>query len=91
MASAFCCIAVNPGRAAGDQQPSAPLRRLSQPEQEQTMLIPSLIALVRRYVRYRSQHTRIRQLDERTLRDIGVIRGELVTVAWRYSGRRPYP
>jgi len=55
------------------------------------MLIPSLIALIRRYVRYRSQLTRISQLDERTLRDIGVSRGELATVAWRYSGRRPYP
>jgi uncharacterized protein YjiS (DUF1127 family) len=54
------------------------------------MLI-SLIALVRRYARYRSQLDRISQLDERTLRDIGISRGELATSAWRYSGRRPYP
>ena len=54
------------------------------------MLI-SLIALVRRYARYRSQLDRISQLDERTLRDIGISRGELATSAWSYSGRRPYP
>ena len=53
------------------------------------MLISSLIALVRRYARYRSQLTSISQLDERTLRDIGISRGELVTRS--YSGRRPYP
>jgi uncharacterized protein YjiS (DUF1127 family) len=82
---------VNPGIPAGDQETSAPQRCLSHAEQEQTMLIPSLIALIRRYVRYRSQLTRISQLDERTLRDIGISRSELVTVAWRYSGRRPYP
>ena len=54
------------------------------------MLI-SLIALIRRYARYRSELTSISQLDERTLRDIGISRGELATSAWRYSGRRPYP
>ena len=55
------------------------------------MLLTSAIAMIRRYVRYRSQLTSISQLDERTLRDIGVSRGELATVAWRYTGRRPYP
>jgi uncharacterized protein YjiS (DUF1127 family) len=55
------------------------------------MLIASSIALVRRYARYRSQLTSISQLDERTLRDIGISRGELTTAAWRYSGRQPYP
>ena len=54
------------------------------------MLI-SLIALVRRYARYRSELASISQLDERTLRDIGLSRGELGSSAWRYSGRRPYP
>jgi uncharacterized protein YjiS (DUF1127 family) len=54
------------------------------------MLI-SLIALIRRYARYRSELTSISQLDERTLRDIGISRGELSTAAWRYAGRRPYP
>ena len=55
------------------------------------MLIPSLIALVRRYTRYRSELASISQLDERTLRDIGVNRGELATSAWRNSARRQYP
>ncbi|MGH6709229.1 MAG: DUF1127 domain-containing protein [Bradyrhizobium sp.] len=55
------------------------------------MLISSLIALVGRYARYRSELSSISRLDERTLRDIGISRGELATVAWRYSGRRPYP
>jgi len=55
------------------------------------MLISSLIALIGRYARYRSQLTSISQLDERTLRDIGISRGELSTAAWRYTGRRPYP
>ena len=55
------------------------------------MLIPSLIALFRRYTRYRSELASISQLDERTLRDIGISRGELATAAWRYAGRRPYP
>jgi uncharacterized protein YjiS (DUF1127 family) len=54
------------------------------------MLI-SLIALVRRYARYRSQISSIDGLDERTLRDIGFSRGELVTAAWRYTARQPYP
>ena len=52
------------------------------------MLI-SLIALIRRYARYRSELASISQLDERMLRDIGISRGELVTRS--YSGRRPYP
>ena len=55
------------------------------------MLIASSIALIRRYAHYRSQLASIRQLDERTLRDIGVSRGELATAAWSYSARRPFP
>jgi uncharacterized protein YjiS (DUF1127 family) len=55
------------------------------------MLIASSIALIRRYARYRSQLASIRQLDERTLRDIGISRGELATAAWSYSARRPFP
>ena len=55
------------------------------------MLIPSLIALVRRYGRYRSELASISELDERTLRDIGISRGELATSAWRNSARRQYP
>jgi uncharacterized protein YjiS (DUF1127 family) len=55
------------------------------------MLISSLIALIGRYARYRSQLASINQLDERTLRDIGISRGELATSTWRSTGRRPYP
>jgi uncharacterized protein YjiS (DUF1127 family) len=52
------------------------------------MLI-SLIAVIRRYARYRSELASISQLDDRMLRDIGVSRGELASRS--YSGRRPYP
>ena len=55
------------------------------------MLIASSIALIRRYARYRSQLASIGQLDERTLRDIGISRSELATAAWNYSARRPFP
>ena len=55
------------------------------------MLIASIIALFRRYSRYRSELESISQLDERTLRDIGLSRGELVTAAWRYTARQQYP
>jgi uncharacterized protein YjiS (DUF1127 family) len=55
------------------------------------MLIPSLIALIGRYTRYRSELASISHLDERTLRDIGISRGELATSAWRNSARRQYP
>jgi len=54
------------------------------------MLI-SLIALIRRYARYRSDLASIRHLDERMLRDIGISHGEFATYARRTSGRRPYP
>jgi len=55
------------------------------------MLIASFIALIRRYARYRSQLASISQIDERTLRDIGISRGELATAAWTYSAHRQYP
>ena len=35
-----------------------------------------------RYFRYRSQLASINDLDDRTLRDIGLTRGELKTTAW---------
>jgi uncharacterized protein YjiS (DUF1127 family) len=60
-------------------------------KKEHTMLIASSIALIRRYARYRSELASISQLDERTLRDIGISRGELATCAWRYSARQQYP
>ena len=55
------------------------------------MFIASLIGAIRRYARYRSQLTSINQLDERTLRDIGVSRGELATAAWSMTARTQYP
>ena len=55
------------------------------------MLLASIIDLFRRYARYRSQLSSIEELDERTLRDIGISRGELATAAWRRSARQPYP
>ncbi|SDM90737.1 DUF1127 domain-containing protein [Afipia sp. GAS231] len=54
------------------------------------MLISSTIALIRRYFRYRSQLENINQLDERTLRDIGISHGELATAA-RNLSRAQYP
>jgi len=63
---------------------------LPQTLKEKTMLIASAIALVRRYSRYRSQLECISQLDERTLRDIGISRGELATAA-RNLSRAQYP
>jgi uncharacterized protein YjiS (DUF1127 family) len=60
-------------------------------QKEQTMLIASSIAFVRRYARYRSQLASISQLDERSLRDIGIRRGELATAAWRHSAHQQYP
>ena len=60
-------------------------------QKEKTMLIASSIALVRRYARYRSQLANISALDERTLRDIGISRGELVTAAWSLTARPQYP
>jgi len=55
------------------------------------MLIVFSIALVRRYACYRSQLAGISQLDERSLRDIGISRGELANAAWRSSARQQYP
>lgn len=55
------------------------------------MFIASLIYAIKRYARYRSQLGSINDLDERTLRDIGISRGELVTAAWRMTGRQQYP
>jgi uncharacterized protein YjiS (DUF1127 family) len=55
------------------------------------MLIASTIALIRRHLRYRSDLASISQLDERTLRDIGISRGELATAAWRNTASRQWP
>jgi uncharacterized protein YjiS (DUF1127 family) len=53
------------------------------------MFIASLIGTIGRYVRYRLQLASISQLDEHTLRDIGINRGELTTAAWRMTARNP--
>ena len=55
------------------------------------MFIASLIGAIGRYIRYRSQLACFNQVDEHTLRDIGISRGELATAAWRYSARRSFP
>jgi uncharacterized protein YjiS (DUF1127 family) len=55
------------------------------------MFTASPIALIRRYARYRSQLASINQLDERSLRDMGISRGELTTSAWRIAADRQFP
>jgi uncharacterized protein YjiS (DUF1127 family) len=79
---------VNRAIPARDQQPSAPIGCITTASKEQTMLI-SLIALIRRYARYRSDLASIRHLDARMLRDIGISHAELATYQ-RFSGRQPY-
>jgi uncharacterized protein YjiS (DUF1127 family) len=46
------------------------------------MFIATLIGTVARYIRYRLQLIRIEDLDDRTLRDIGLDRDELKAAAW---------
>ena len=46
------------------------------------MFIATLIHTLARYIRYRLQLTRIEELDDRILRDIGLSRGELKAAAW---------
>ena len=46
------------------------------------MLIAFLYETICRYFRYRSQLASINDLDDRTLRDIGLNRDELKTTAW---------
>jgi uncharacterized protein YjiS (DUF1127 family) len=50
--------------------------------QEETMLIAFLFDTVGRYFRYRYQFASINALDDRTLLDIGLDRGELRATAW---------
>ena len=47
------------------------------------MLVAFLFDTVRRYLRYRSQLASIVDLDDRTLSDIGLNRGELRAMAWQ--------
>jgi uncharacterized protein YjiS (DUF1127 family) len=46
------------------------------------MLTAFLFGTIGRYLRYRSQLASIYELDDRTLRDIGLNRGELRATAW---------
>jgi uncharacterized protein YjiS (DUF1127 family) len=46
------------------------------------MFLATLVHALTRYIRYRLQLIRIEDLDDRTLRDIGLDRGELKAVAW---------
>jgi uncharacterized protein YjiS (DUF1127 family) len=46
------------------------------------MLTAFLFDTIGRYLRYRSELASVYELDDRTLRDIGVSRGELKTAAW---------
>lgn len=46
------------------------------------MLIASFVGTIIRYARYRAQFISFSKLDDRTLRDIGLDRGELRSAAW---------
>jgi uncharacterized protein YjiS (DUF1127 family) len=46
------------------------------------MLIAFLFDTLGRYLRYRSHLASITELDDRTLRDIGIDRSELRATAW---------
>lgn len=49
------------------------------------MIIASLIGAIAQYFRFRSQLTSISQLDDRTLRDIGLNRANLRSAAWNMT------
>ena len=46
------------------------------------MFIASFVGTIIRYARYRAQLISFSKLDDRTLRDIGLSRGELRSAAW---------
>ena len=52
------------------------------------MLIAFLFDAIGRYLRYRSQLASVIELDDRTLRDIGLNRSELREVAWSTAAHR---
>jgi uncharacterized protein YjiS (DUF1127 family) len=52
------------------------------------MLVAFLFDTVGRYLRYRFQLASIGELDDRTLRDIGLTRSELRAAAWNTAARR---
>jgi uncharacterized protein YjiS (DUF1127 family) len=51
------------------------------------VLIAFLFETIGRYVRYRSQLASVNELDDRTLRDIGLNRGELRAAVWDLTAR----
>jgi uncharacterized protein YjiS (DUF1127 family) len=51
------------------------------------VLVTVLFNAIGRYLRYRFELASINDLDDRTLRDIGLSRSELKTVAWRLAAR----
>jgi uncharacterized protein YjiS (DUF1127 family) len=53
------------------------------------VLIAVLFDTIGRYARYRVQLASINDLDDRTLRDIGLDRSELKTAAWRLAAHQP--
>ena len=54
------------------------------------MLIAFIYETVGRYFRYRSQLASIDDLDDRTLSDIGLNRGELRSTAWHLVDREAW-
>ena len=52
------------------------------------MFLASFIDAIRKYARYRSQLTSLNQLDERTLRDIGINPSEIESCVYDRSGDR---
>ena len=52
------------------------------------MLIAFLFDTMGRYLRYRSQLASMDELDDRTLRDIGLNRCELRAIAWNTAAQR---
>jgi uncharacterized protein YjiS (DUF1127 family) len=52
------------------------------------VLVTVLFDAISRYLRYRVQLASINDLDDRTLRDIGLSRSELKTAAWQLAGHQ---
>lgn len=46
------------------------------------MFIASLIRLVRKYLQYRATLSALGNVDDRTLRDIGLHRSQIMSAAW---------
>jgi uncharacterized protein YjiS (DUF1127 family) len=49
------------------------------------MFIASFVGTIIRYARYRAQLVSFNELDDRTLRDIGLSRRELRSAAWEMT------